>query len=262
MSLVTVTFKGILRDRVLQGILATGVVFLAIPAVSTLSMRQVTELSLTLSLSLVSFILLLLAIFLGGVSLWRDVERHYTHSVLTLPISRGRYLLGRFAGIALFLVGAAVLLGLMAAAVVFFVSASYAPERPVLWLSVAAALGFDVLQCLLLVGFAVLFSSVSTSFFLPIFGTIAIYLVGGASQQAYDYILSPAGQTLSPLVRQVAEVLYYIVPNFSAFDLKVNAIYALPLDPGALALTAGYGLTYTAFVLILAAAIYSRRELG
>ena len=262
MTIVAVTIKGLLRDRVLQGILVAALVFLAIPAVSTLSMRQVTELALTLCLSLVSFMLLLLAIFLGGVSLWRDVERRYTHSVLTLPRSRCSYLLERFAGIALFLLGTAVLLGLLTVAVVLVVSGIYPPDRPVSWVAVVAALGFDVFKCLLLVAFAVLFSSVSTSFFLPVFGTIAVYLVGGATQQAYDYVLSPAGQLLSPLTRKLAEVLYYILPNLSAFDLKVNAIYALPLDSHALVLTAGYGLLYMAFVLIVATAVYSRRELG
>lgn len=262
MTLVAVTLKGILRDRVFQGILTAGLTFLAIPTISTLSMRQVTEMALTLSLSLVSFILLLLAVFLGGVSLWRDVERRYTHSVLTLPRGRGRYLLERFAGIGLFLFVTAALLGLLTVAAVSVVSANYPPDRPVSWPAVIAALGFDTFRCLLLVAFAVLFSSVSTSFFLPVFGTIAVYLVGGASQQAYDYVLSPAGQSLSPVVRHLAALLYYVVPNFSAFDLKANAIYSLPLDPRTLALTAGYGILYTTFVLIAAAAIYARRELG
>lgn len=262
MTIIAVTLKGILRDRVLQGILAAGLVFFAIPAVSTLSMRQVTELALTLSLSLDSFILLLLAIFLGGVSLWRDVERRFTHSVLTLPRTRAGYLFGRYAGIALFLLGTALLLGLLSVAVVLVVSAAYPPDRPVSWLAVVAALGLDTLKCLLLVAFAVLFSSVSTSFFLPVFGTIAIYLVGGATQQAYDYVLSPAGQSLSPVAKKLAEALYYILPNLSAFDLKVNAVYALPLDLHALILTAGYGILYLALVLTAATAIYSRRELG
>lgn len=262
MTIVAVTLKGLLRDRVLQGILVAALVFLAIPSISTLSMRQVTELALTLCLSLVSFILLLLAVFLGGVSLWRDVERRYTHSVLTLPCSRTRYLLERFTGISLFLLGMAVLLGLLTVAVVLVVSGQYPPERPVSWITVGAALGFDAMKCLLLVAFAVLFSSVSTSFFLPIFGTIAVYLVGGATQQAYDYVLSPAGQSLSPVAKKLAEVLYYVLPNLSAFDLKMNAIYAIPLDFHALALTLGYGVLYMAFVLIAASAVYSRRELG
>lgn len=262
MTIVAVTVKGLLRDRVLQGILVAALVFLAVPAVSTLSMRQVTELSLTLCLSLASFILLLLAVFLGGVSIWRDVERRYTHSVLTLPRSRTRYLLERFTGISLFLLGTAVLLGFLTAVVVQFVSVQYPPDRPISWIAILAALGFDALKCLLLVAFAILFSSVSTSFFLPVFGTIAVYLVGGATQQAYDYVLSPAGRLQSPLTQTLAEGLYYILPNLSAFDLKVNAIYGLPLDFLALTLTLGYGLLYISFVLIAAAAVYSRRELG
>jgi Cu-processing system permease protein len=262
MTIVAVTIKGLLRDRVLQGILVASLVFLAIPSISTLSMRQVPELALTLCLSLVSFILLLLAVFLGGVSLWRDVERRYTHSVLTLPRSRTRYLLERFIGTALFLLGTAVLLGLLTVVVVSLVSGSYPPDRPISWVAVIAALGFDALKCLLLVSFAVLFSSVSTSFFLPIFGTIAVYLVGGATQQAYDYVLSPAGQLLSPLTQKLAEILYFILPNLSAFDLKINAIYALPLESHNLMLTFGYGVLYMAFVLIVAAVVYSRRELG
>lgn len=262
MTIVAVTLKGLFRDRVLQGILVAALVFLMIPAISTLSMRQVTELALTLCLSLVSFILLVLAVFLGGVSLWRDVERRYTHSVLSLPRNRSFYLLGRFTGISIFLLGTAILLGLLSAAAVLVLAGYYPPDRPISWIALVAAIGFDAFKCLLLVSFAVLFSSVSTSFFLPIFGTISIYLVGGASQQAYDYVLSPSGQDLSPLARQAAEVLYYILPNFSAFDLKANAIYSLPLDYHSLALTAGYGALYTAFLLCIAAAIFSRRELG
>jgi hypothetical protein len=75
-------------------------------------------------------------------------------------------------------------------------------------------------------------------------------------------VQSAAGQTLAPLVRQAATALYYLLPNFSAFDLKVNAIYALDLDLPGLLLTLGYGAVYTAIVLTGAAAIFTRRELG
>jgi ABC-type transport system involved in multi-copper enzyme maturation permease subunit len=262
MNLVSVTIKGLMRDRVLQGLFLVGLVLLAVPSVSTLSMRQVTELSLTLCLSLVSLLLLLFAVFLGGVSLWKDVERRYTHSILTLPCSRAKYLLARFVGLALFLSSTVVVMGALTVLVVVLVSGTYPPDRPISWIAVAAALGLDLVKSLLLVAFAVLFSSVSTSFFLPIFGTIAIYLVGGASQQAYDYVVSASGQTLSPISRQLAELLYFVLPNFSAFDLKANAVYSLPLDYSAVVLTASYGVVYSVFVLAVAVAVFSRRELG
>ena len=117
MTIVDITLKGIFRDRIFRGILVVSLVFLVVPSISTLSMRQVTELALTLCLSLVSFILLILSIFLGGISLWKDMERRYSHSVLTLPLSRVRYLLERFAGISLFLLFVALILGMLSMAV-------------------------------------------------------------------------------------------------------------------------------------------------
>jgi len=260
-DIVRVTLKGIFRDRVFHGILVAALLLPLVPAVSRLSMRQVTELSVTLSLSLISFILLLLAVFLGGTSLWKDMERRYTFSVLSLPLTRTSYLLGRFFGIALFLLLVAVLLGCLAGCVVLFVSGSSPPDRPVVWANICAAVLFDAFKYILLVAVAVLFSTVSTSFFLPIFGTISAFLVGNASQQVYDYVHSQAGLALSPLLRGCASALYYLIPNFSAFDLKVNAIYGVPLARGGLVLTFGYLVVYTAILLTLAALLFARREM-
>lgn len=260
-TIMRITLKGIFRDRVFQGIMITAFAFLLIPAVATLSMRQVTELSMTLSLSLISFILLLLAVFLGGTSLWKDIERRYTFSVLGLPISRQSYMIGRFGGTALFLLLAAAVLGFAAFAVVLYMSSIYPPDRPVLWSNMALCIMFDAFKYILLIAVAFLFSTVSTSFFLPVFGTIATFLAGGVTQQVYEYLNSPAGRNLSPLVKQLATGIYYILPNFGAFDLKVNAIYGLPLPSNGLFLTFAYFLVYAGLLLSIAAAIFARREM-
>jgi Cu-processing system permease protein len=260
-TVISITLKGIFRDRVFQGIMVTSLAFLLIPSIATLSMRQVTELSLTLSLSLISFILLLLSVFLGGTSLWKDIERRYTFSVLGLPLSRPGYLLGRFAGTAIFVVLAAAILGVAAFGVVAYCSVATPPERPVIWGMMALCILFDTLKYLLLIAVAFLFSTVSTSFFLPVFGTIATYLAGGVTQQVYEYIQSPAAKNLSPGVKQIATGLYYLLPNFGAFDLKVNAIYGLPVPANGLLLTVAYFVVYVGILLSLSAAIFVRREL-
>jgi ABC-type transport system involved in multi-copper enzyme maturation permease subunit len=260
-TIIGITLKGIFRDRVFQGIMVTACLFLLIPGLATLSMRQVTELSLTLALSLISFILLLLSVFLGGTSLWKDIERRYTYSVLGLPLTRGRYLLGKFTGTAFFTLFVALVLGVATCLVVFWVSTSYPPDRPVVWGNVLICVLFDALKYILVIAFAFLFSSVSTSFFLPVFGAIAIFLTGNVTQQVYDYINSAAGTTLSPLVRQSAVGLYYILPNFSAFNLKVNAIYGIPLTFSGVFLTLIYFIVYNGIVLSLAVLVFSRREM-
>jgi len=262
LNLALLTIKGVFRDKVFRGILVTAFAFLLIPPISTLSMRQVTALSLTLSLSLISFILLLLSIFLGGTSLWKDMERRYTFSVLGLPISRTSYLLGKFFGIAGFLSITAVLLGAVCCIVVWYISGAYPPpDRPLVWSNIVMAIIFDAMKYVLLISCAFLFSTVSTSFFLPIFGTISAFFIGSASQSVYDYINSPAGQSFSPLFNKTVTVLYYIVPNFSAFDLQVNAIYGVNLSLPGLLLTCSYFIVYTSLLLVMSSIIFSNREI-
>lgn len=261
MTIISITLKGIFRDRVFQGIMVTACAFLLIPVIASLSMRQVTELSLTLSLSLISFILLLLAVFLGGTSLWKDIERRYAFSVLGLPLSRHNYLLGRFWGTSLFLLLTAVVLGIAAFVVVMYATTLYPSERPIVWSNMAVCIFFDALKYILLIAVAFLFSTVSTSFFLPVFGTIATFLVGGVTQQVYEFVNSPAAKGLSPLVKQLASAFYYILPNFGAFDLKVNAIYGLPLSSSGLFLTVAYFVAYAGLLLSVAAALFARREM-
>jgi len=255
------SLKGFFRDRLAHGLLVSLVFFAAIPSLSNLSMRQVTELSLTLSLSFISMLQLALALFLGGTSLWKDIERRYTFSVLSLPLSRGRYVLGKFCAVALFTFGVAVILGCATWGVVTIAAAGYPPDRPVVWSNVALAIGFDACKYILLSSLAFLLATVSTSFFLPILGTLALYLVGSASQGALDYMNSAEAVKMAPLFKQTVSVLYYLIPNFSAFDLKVNAIYGIPVNAGGAALTMLYGVTYLGATLSLAILCFSRREM-
>lgn len=257
-----ITLKGIFRDRVFQGIMVLGVLFLFIPSASSFSMRQVTELSITLSLSLISFILLLLAVFLGATSLWKDMERRYTFSVLSLPISRSSYLLGRFLGLALFLVLTSAVLGTVACLVIKVASGIYPSDRPIVWGYIVLAVLFATLKYILLVGLALLLSTVSTSFFLPIFGTICAFLASGVTQQAYDYVHTPGVEKIiSPLFKPMVSALYYLLPNLAGFDLKVHAIYGVAPNPSGLLLTLAYFCAYTAILLGVAALLFNRREM-
>lgn len=261
LNILSITFIGVLRDRVFHGIILSAVVFILIPSISSLSMRQVVELSITLSLSLISFILLLLSVFLGGTSIWKDLERRYSFSVMGLPITRTSYITGKFAGIAGFILLTTIILGVIACVVIWIVSSAYPPLRPVVWHNVVLALAFDSMKYILLVALAFLISTVSTSFFLPIFGSVAAFLAGSSSQQVYDFLHSSSGASFSPVIKKAATALYYVLPNFSAFDLKVNAIYGVGLSLSGLALTGVYFIIYTSIVLMLASMAFSRREL-
>ncbi len=254
--------KTAMRDRMLHALFLSGIMlFLLVPSFSLFSMRQVQELSITLSLSAISFILLVFSIFLGSSSIWRDIEKRYTTSVLGLPISRSSYVLGKFISISIFIVICALLLALVSIAVINISSAQYKSSIPVLWGNIVAAIVADVLKYILLSAFAILFSSFSTSFFFPFFATIGIYLAGSASQEVAEYVASEYGKSMLPFVRWITQGIYYVLPNFAAFNLKVQAIYSLPLSVYGLAYTFMYFIVYTAIVLSLSIWMFARREL-
>lgn len=262
LNIIKSTLKGIFRDRVFHGILTIGIFLLFIPSAASLSMRQVTELSITLSLSLISFILLLLSVFLGATSLWKDMERRYTFSILSLPISRTKYVIGKFLGLSLFLILTSAVLGSIACAVIKISSTFYPSERSVVWSYIAIAILFTTLKYIVLVAVAILLSTVSTSFFLPVFGTICVFWASSITQQVFEFVRSPgSAQAVSPLLRSLASAAYYVLPNLAGFDLKINAIYSIPLSRSGLGLSVIYFVVYNAILLGGAAILFERREM-
>ena len=62
------------------------------------------------------------------------------------------------------------------------------------------------------------------------------------------------------LVTAIARGVYYVVPNFSAFDVKLQVVHAQAVPFSYIGLTTLYGVTYIALVLVGAAIIFSKRD--
>lgn len=262
-AIFSATLQGFIRDRLVQILLAFALlIFLVVPALSLFSMRQVQELSVTLSLSAISAILLLLTVILGSSSVWRDLDRRYLASILGLPISRTSYILGKFGAIVVFILAGSVVLGLVASAGIALLSAQYPSETPVRWVQIWVAVLSDGVKCVLVAAVAILFSSLSTSFYLPFVATLAIYFCGSASQTVFEYVTGAYGKNLSALSRSIVTSVYYLLPNFSAFDFKIQAVYAVPIGIRDIGYTVGYFFIYTAIILMLAVWAFNRRELA
>lgn len=258
--LVRVSLLGLKRDKVLWSLFLVALFLLfLIPLVSLLSMRQVQELALSLSFSGISFFLLVITVFLGSTSIWRDIEKRYAVSVLTLPISRSCFVLARFVSLAVFISFALLVLGLLSGAGIVLAAWQYPSDRPVVWVNFVAALGMTGLKYLLLLAVTLLFSAVSSSFFLPVFGTLGIYLAGSASFEVVQFIVQNQ-ERYSEFFIALIGFLHHLLPNFSAFDFQVHAIYALPLPWEDIMVAILYGVAYTGVVLAAASWFFQRRE--
>ncbi len=179
----------------------------------------------------------------------------------TLPISRTRYLLEKFLGLALLLASSLGILGVMNSAGIWFMSVAYPPDRPIAWGNYLLYLLFDLEKLLVLASVLVFFSAVATSAFLPMVLTLAVYAVGMTTEKVKLFIETAVGaQRISPAIKAVVQFIYYLFPNLTPFDLKVQMIYSLPVDPAALLLTFVYGLGYVVVMLVFASCVFSRRD--
>ncbi|HEX2975966.1 MAG TPA: hypothetical protein VHO68_08510 [Bacteroidales bacterium] len=261
-TFLNLNLKWIIRDRILQALAAVSLfLIMLVPAISAFSMRQTQELAVTLSLSFVSFTLLIFALSLGSTIVWRDIERRYTYAVLSLPLDRGGYIVAKFCAVALFLITAAIIIGCCSFIAIFISSFKFPSQIPVQWGMIAVAIFMDTLKYMLLAAIAILVTTISTSFFMPFFTTISIFMAGSASQEVFEFVTSEAGTKLGGGVRLATRVVYYIIPIFSAFNFKLQAVYPIPFDTKQISYAVIYFLVYTALTLSAAVWIFSRREL-
>jgi ABC-type transport system involved in multi-copper enzyme maturation permease subunit len=261
-SLILTNLKGILRDRILHAIFGVALVILVlVPSLSTFSMRQVQELAINLSLSATSMVLMAATLLLGASAIWRDVDRRFTAALLPLPVSRSTFLLAKFIGLSLFLILSGIILAVVSVAVISISASQYPSDIPILWHNVLLAIAADVVKYILLAAIAVSFSTVSTSFALPFFCTLAVYLGGSAAQEVYEYITGQFGQQFDPASLSIIKGAYYLLPNFAGFDFKVHAVYALPVSLDAILFPVFYAFLYSAIVLGVAIFVLNRRQL-
>jgi ABC-type transport system involved in multi-copper enzyme maturation permease subunit len=261
-AFVLIALKNGIRDRVLHAILAVGLLLLlTIPVVAVFSMRQVMALAVSYSFSVIALVGLLLTLFLSLGLLSRDMERRSIHTVCSLPLSRSIYLLGRFLGFALLLLLAVGILSLFAACALYVLAIFYPPEPVFSWGHFLVALWFQYWVFLIVGGVTLVFSTFSTSTFLPLALSVGVYFASFSTESVKYYVESAAGsERTAPAIKWLVHLFYWVLPNLSAFDFKVQTIYHLPIEFKAILLTQAYGIGYVTVMLVLATMAFRRRE--
>lgn len=262
LSLIRITFLGGVRDRILYGVfIAAILMILSTPLISSFSMRDVSGVALTYSLSLVSAVGVLLVIFTGGTLIARDIQSRTIYSVATLSISRAQYIVGKYLGFAGLLFCVVVILGACSFLGVSLATMKHPPDIPVNWLTYVVCLLFGYVKLLLLSAVLMLFASFATSTFLPMILTFAVYAIGESTEQVKFFIeTAQGGKMISPFVKAVTVSAYYLFPNLALFDLKTQATYALSLDMMSLGQTLIYGIGYSVALLVLACYVFDKRD--
>lgn len=250
------TFREAIRDRILYGFLFFAVALILFSLVlGQLSFNEEVRCTIDVGMAGISLFATLMSIFLGITLLHKEIEKRTIYPVLSKPVSRGAYLIGKFLGLAGTM---AVQLLLMTA--VFAVILKL--QGGSLGVGLLAALSLVLVETLLVIALALFFTSFSSPFLSGLF-CFGLFVAGRNADLIEQLGSRKALAWLAPVLEWVTAVLpnfYLFYPSGKLVDGSWVSVHEQFVSTGYLVSTWGYGLAYTAALLVLALLLLGRRD--
>lgn len=255
MPLALNTLRETIRDKVLYVILVFALLMIASGTLlSSLSLNQEGKIVLDLGLSAISVFGLIITIFIGTNLLNKEIDKKTIYLILSKPLRRSSFVLGKFLG-----------LGLTLGIITLAMSAAF---YAMLWYTLhgmnqdffaylptsAMALVLIYVEMLLLTAAAIFFSTFATPVMSALF-TLGLYLIGHMS---YD-ILQFGKLAGKPALVEITKLIFYVLPDLERLNLK-NVLLQQAVPAKIFGSSLGYGGLYILGLLILSMLIFEGKE--
>lgn len=243
------TFRESIRDRILYNLL----IFALLLICSTIALQELTiatqkRVMIDLSLAAISVVGTLMAVFLGIGLVYKEIDRRTIYTIVSKPVSRLSFIVGKFCGQMLTLGVNLFLMLLMLIAVYGFAHRSF-EWTPIL------AVAFLYIELMVITAIAMLFSSFTTPTLSAIF-TLSFWVMGHLVADMRNF----AATSDKAVFIKTLTTLTKVIPDLERFNLKNWAVYGDPIAPDVVLLTIALGLIYTVFFLAGSALIFEHRD--
>lgn len=250
------TFREAARIRVLYGILVlvVGANLLAVVA-GKMSMGEQARVARDFGLAGISLFGSLTAIFLGVFLLYSEIQRRTIYAIVSKPIARWEFVVGKYAGMVLVLT---VLVALFAAAMAGLLALQGLAITP----AVGKAIALAWCEVVTVAAIAVFFSAFSSPFLSGIFA-LALFAIGRVTPD----LRAAVATSQDGWIRAVARGALAIVPDLHLFSVSGETVDGAAVSVhgsfvtwGYVASAAGHGLLWSAALLVIACVIFRRRD--
>lgn len=256
-------FRESVRDRVPYTLLLFAVLLIAASRVlAQLTAGQDVKIVKDLGLAAIAAFGLFIAVFLGVGLVSKEVERRSIYAILAKPVSRAQFIAGKYAGLVLTLfVNVMVMTGALYLVLAWLMATATPAERaswdaPAMDPEMLGAVLMIFIELMLVTAIALFFSAF-TSPLLSAACTFGLYVIGHFTGELRDFDTLTDSRAVGWLTRG----LYHLLPDFSAFDVKLQVVHGIQLPAGYLATTAAYGFAYVAALILGGTYIFTRRDL-
>ncbi len=242
------TFIEILRNRIWYVlILFSGILILSTLLLGDMAGELRTRVISDLGLAVIEMIALLSTVFAAVTLVLEEMEARTLYLILTRPVARLSFILGRFLGL-LSIMSCAFLVMSVAHGALLTLAHGAVDRHYVL------SLLFSWEKIMVITAVALVFSLFSTSTASAATFTFFFWIMGHFSTE----ILFLAKKTSKPMVLVLCKLFYYVFPNFQTMNIRdiPPEIYSARW----LWTAGGYGLLYTMACLFLTALLFRKKE--
>jgi Cu-processing system permease protein len=248
-----VTFREIIRDKILYNILMVSVLLLGLGFLaSKMTFLRPDRIVLDFGVSAVSLSSVAIAVFIGAAMVNRELERRTIFLALSRPISRFEFIAGKFFGLSLVLVLNWVLL---CSTFLLILSLSSLGDINNFHATLFEALLLLLCQSVMMAGVAVLLSTFSTTSLSAVMA-IGVFLIGNNISQIH--VITSRMQ--KGLVSFSLDTLSFVVPNLEYFNLGSKVTYGIPVASSFVLVGVGYSMIVSAFCILLAGIFLHGKE--
>jgi Cu-processing system permease protein len=171
--------------------------------------------------------------------------------VLSRPVRRWEFIVGKFFGLAGTLVVNAFFMAIGVFAALLYVAHKF--QKPDGW--VLVALYFIILQFLMITALALLFSSFSSPLLSAVFA-FALFVIGSFAEDLRGFAALTSG-----FARWIVTGLAYLLPNFTALNVIGSVAHGQAVPGHLILYNSVYALFYSAMALSGAVLIFEHRNL-
>jgi Cu-processing system permease protein len=246
------TFRESIRDRVLYNLILFVLILVAASVfVSDLSLDMESQFTAALGLSAMLVFGALIAIFIGVGLVYKEIDKRTIYSLLSKPVHRHEFIIGKYAGLCLTLLVNSAVMVLATELALLYVNGKFVPLQT----AVLAASFLVYLELALVVAVALMFSSFTTPMLAALF-SFAVYVIGHFSKD----LLEMAALSNSTATRVVLTTLYYLLPNLANFGFITEASHGRIVPPPIAGSAAVYAIVYIGILLSAAVLIFQKRN--
>jgi Cu-processing system permease protein len=242
------TFRETIRDRILNSILVFAVVLIGSSLLlGQLSAGQDVKIIKDLGLASIAFFGVIIAVFVGTSLVHKELDKRTVFVVLTKPLPREAFLIGKLLGLLMTLT---LLIAAMGASYLGLLTLLKVPLDTGLF----QAIYLSWLELIVLTTLTLVFSTFTTPVLCMLYA-FALYFIGHNANTFYT-LASRASAGLRPILMG----LYYLLPNLATFDLKNQAVYGVAASSERIVWATVYAGCYSLVLFSIAAIIFRRRE--